>query len=286
MKYPFIYQHRRRYSVRRMCRVLSVSPSGYYDWVDRPLSARSQRHQRLTAQIQVLHQASRETYGAPRIHRDLVEAGEVVGKNTVAMLMRRGGIVPKTVRKFRVTTDSRKTRPAPNILQREFSVPAPNRCWVSDMTFIPTREGWLYLTVILDLFSRVVVGWSMDRRMTSTMNIDALRMALSRRGGQAPALLHSDQGSQYAAADYQAMLKMHNIRCSMSRKGNCWDNAVAESFFHTLKTELVHHEDYQSRDAARTSIFEYIEVFYNRQRRHSHLDQQAPLTYEMMTTSH
>ena len=229
MKYPFIYQHRRRYSVRRMCRVLSVSPSGYYDWVDRPLSARSQHHQRLTAQIQVLHQDSRETYGAPRMHRDLLEAGEVVGKNTVAMLKRRGSIVPKAVRKFRVTTDS---------------------------------------------------------RMTSTMNIDALRMALSRRGGQVPALLHSDQGSQYAAADYQAMLKTHNIRYSMSRKGNCRDNAVAESFFHTLKTELVHHEDYQSRDAARTSIFEYIEVFYNRQRRHSHLDLQAPLAYEMMTTSH
>lgn len=286
MKYPFIYQHRRSHSVRRMCRVLSVSPSGYYDWVDRPASARSQRHLRLTTQIQILHQASRETYGAPRIHRDLVEAGEVVGKNTVAMLMRRGGIVPKTVRKFRVTTDSRNTSPAPNILQRGFSVPVPNRCWVSDMTFIPTREGWLYLTVILDLYSRVVVGWAMDRHMTSTMNIDALRMALSRRGGQAPALLHSDQGSQYAAADYQTMLKMHNIRCSMSRKGNCWDNAVAESFFHTLKTELVHHEDYRTRDAAKTSIFEYIEVFYNRQRRHSHLDQQAPLTYEMMTTSH
>ena len=286
MKYPFIYQYRCSYSVRRMCRVLSVSPSGYYDWADRPASARSQRHLRLTAQIQMLHQASRETYGAPRIHRDLVEAGEVVGKNTVAMLMRRGGIVPKTVRKFRVTTDSRNTSPAPNILQRRFSVPVPNRYWVSDMTFIPTREGWLYLTVILDLYSRVVVGWAMDRHMTSTMNIDALQMALSRRGSQAPALLHSDQGSQYAAVDYQAMLKMHNIRCSMSRKGNCWDNAVAESFFHTLKTELVHHEDYRTRDAARTSIFEYIEVFYNRQRRHSYLDQQAPLTYEMMTTSH
>ena len=286
MKYPFIYQHRRYYAVRRMCRVLGVSPSGYYDWVDRPASARSQRHQRLTAQIQVLHQASRETYGAPRIHRDLVEAGEVVGKNTVAMLMRRSEIVPKTVRKFRVTTDSRNTRPAPNILHRRFSVPAPNRCWVSDMTFIPTREGWLYLTVILDLFSRAVVGWAMDRRMTSKMNIDALQMALSRRCGQAPAMLHSDQGSQYAAADYQAMLKQYAICCSMSRKGDCWDNAVAESFFHTLKTELVHHEDYRTRKAARTSIFEYIEVFYNRQRRHSHLDQQAPLAYEMMTTSH
>jgi len=286
MKYPFIYRHRSCYSVRRMCRVLGVSPSGYYDWVDRPTSARSQRHQRLTVQIQVLHQASRETYGAPRIHRDLVEAGEVVGKNTVAMLMQRASIVPKTVRKFRVTTDSRNTRPSPNILQREFTISVPNRCWVSDMTFIPTREGWLYLAVILDLFSRAVVGWAMDRRMTSTLNINALQMALSRRCGQAPALLHSDQGSQYAAADYQAMLKTHNIRCSMSRKGNCWDNAVAESFFHTLKTELVHHEDYQTRDAARSSIFEYIEVFYNRQRRHSHLDQQAPLTYEMMTTSH
>ena len=286
MKYPFIYQHRRCYSVRRMCRVLGVSSSGYYDWVDRPASARSQRHQRLTAQIHTLHQASRETYGAPRIHRDLVEAGDVVGKNTVAMLMQRAGIVPKMVRMFRVTTDSRNTRPAPNILERSFTVPEPNRCWVSDMTFIPTREGWLYLTVILDLFSRAVLGWAMDRRMTSKMNIDALQMALSRRCGQAPTMLHSDQGSQYAAADYQAMLKQYDIRCSMSRKGDCWDNAVAESFFHTLKTELVHHEDYRTRKAARTSIFEYIEVFYNRQRRHSHLDQQAPLTYEMMTTSH
>jgi transposase InsO family protein len=269
-----------------MCQVMGVSPSGYYDWVERPASARSQRHQRLTKQIQTLHQASRETYGAPRIHRDLVEAGEVVGKNTVAMLMQRAGIVPKMVRKFRVTTDSRKTRPAPNILERNFSAPEPNRCWVTDMTFIPTREGWLYLTVIIDLFSRAVVGWAMHRRMTSKMNVDALQMALSRRCGQAPAMLHSDQGSQYAAADYQAMLKRYDIRCSMSRKGDCWDNAVAESFFHTLKTELVHHEDYCTRKAAKASIFEYIEVFYNRQRRHSHLDQQAPLAYEMMAASH
>ncbi len=286
MKYPFIYQYRRRYSVRRMCRVLGVSPSGYYDWVERPVSARSQRHQRLTAQIKTLHQGSRETYGAPRIHRDLIEAGEVVGKNTVALLMQRAGIVPKMVRKFRVTTDSRNTRPAPNILDRSFSVPEPNRCWVTDMTFIPTREGWLYLTVIIDLFSRAVVGWAMHRRMTSKMNMDALQMALSRRCGQAPAVLHSDQGSQYSAADYQAMLKQYDIRCSMSRKGDCWDNAVAESFFHTLKTELVHHEDYRTRKAARISIFEYIEVFYNRQRRHSHVDQQAPLAYEIMTTGH
>jgi transposase InsO family protein len=259
---------------------MSVSRSGYYDWVGRPVSRRIQRHQALTEKIRYFHQVSRETYGSPRIRKDLLESGEQVGKNTVALLMQRAGIVPKTIRKFRVTTDSRKTVPAPNRLEQQFTAAQPNQRWVSDITFIPTREGWLYLAVIIDLYSRAVIGWAMHKRMKTELVTDALKMALMRRKIRSPLLLHSDQGSQYAAADYRTMLATNGIECSMSRKGNCWDNAVAESFFHTLKTELVHHEDYHSRTEAKASIFEYIEVFYNRQRRHSHIGQMAPLVFE------
>lgn len=259
---------------------MGVSRSGYYDWRERPESARAQRHRGLTQKIRYFHQASRRTYGAPRIRRDLQESGERVGENTVALLMQRADIVPKTVRRFRVTTDSRKTVPAPNLLEQEFTAKHPNERWVSDITFIPTREGWLYLSVIIDLYSRAVIGWAMSRRMKTALVTDALKMALMRRKVRSPLLLHTDQGSQYAAADYREMLASNGIECSMSRKGNCWDNAVAESFFHTLKTELVHHEDYRSRTEAKASIFEYIEVFYNRQRRHSTIRQMAPLAFE------
>jgi putative transposase len=285
MRYTAIYRCRFQHSVRMMCRAMSVSHSGYYDWVDRPESARAQRHRALTEQIRYFHQASRDTYGSPRVHKDLVEAGERIGENTVALLMQRAGIVPKTVRKFRVTTDSRKTVPAPNRLEREFTAQQPDERWVSDITFIPTREGWLYLAVIIDLYSRAVIGWAMHKRMKTELVTDALMMALMRRKVRSPLLLHSDQGSQYAAADYRTMLAEYGIECSMSRKGNCWDNAVAESFFHTLKTELVHHEDYHSRTDAKAGIFEYIEVFYNRQRRHSHIGQMAPLVFEKAAAS-
>ncbi|MGB5606022.1 MAG: IS3 family transposase [Gammaproteobacteria bacterium] len=285
MRYTAIRRYRTQYSVRMMCRAMEVSRSGYYEWVSRPESARAQHHRALTEKIRSFHQASRDTYGAPRIREDLLESGERVGENTVALLMQRAGIVPKTVRKFRVTTDSRKTVPAPNLLEQQFTVAQPNERWVSDITFIPTREGWLYLAVIIDLYSRAVIGWAMHKRMKTELVTDALKMALMRRKVRTPLLLHSDQGSQYAAADYRAMLARHGIECSMSRKGNCWDNAVAESFFHTLKTELVHHEDYLSRTEAKASIFEYIEVFYNRQRRHSHLGQMAPLAFEKAAVS-
>ena len=280
MKYAAIRQHRNQFSIRMMCRVLGVSRSGYYDWRDRRASERAKRHKALTKKIRYFHQASRDTYGAPRIRKDLVEAGDQIGDNTVALLMQRAGVVPKTVRKFRVTTDSRKTVPAPNLLEQQFAAAKPNERWVSDITFIPTREGWLYLAVIIDLYSRAVIGWAMHKRMKTTLVMDALKMALMRRKVRSPLLLHSDQGSQYAAADYRAALAANGIECSMSRKGCCWDNAVAESFFHTLKTELVHHEDYHSRSEAKASIFEYIEVFYNRQRRHSHIGQVAPLVFE------
>lgn len=285
MRYAAIHRHRAEYSVRMMCRSMGVSRSGYYDWQGRPESTRVQRHRGLTEKIRYFHQISRKTYGSPRIHEDLLEAGERVGQNTVARLMQRAGIVPKTVAKFRVTTDSRKTVPAPNRLDQRFTVAQPNKRWVSDITFIPTRAGWLYLAVIIDLYSRAVIGWAMHKRMKTALVTDALKMALMCRKVRNPLLLHSDQGSQYAAADYRAMLETNSIECSMSRKGNCWDNAVAESFFGTLKTELTHHEDYRTRPEAKASIFEYIEVFYNRQRRHSHLGQMAPLAFEKTAVS-
>lgn len=280
MRYAAIHAQRDRYAIRMMCRVLGVSRSGYYDWRWRPESERARRHRAFTHKIRHFHQASRQTYGSPRIHTDLIASGERIGKNTVALLMRRAGIVPKTVRKFRVTTDSRKTVPAPNLLKQRFTATRANERWATDITFIPTRAGWLYLAVIIDLYSRAVIGWAMHERMRTGLVTDALKMALMRRKVRSPLLLHSDQGSQYAAADYRRMLAENRIECSMSRKGNCWDNAVAESFFHTLKTELVHHEDYRTRAEAKASIFEYIEVFYNRQRRHSHVGQMAPLAFE------
>ena len=270
--------------MRRLCEVLGVSASGYYDWVGRPPSARARRHRALTCEIREIHAASDQTYGSPRVYAELLERGERCGENTVALLMRRADIVPKTVRKFRVTTDSRKTKAAPNLLEQDFSAPGPNTRWAGDITFIPTREGWLYLAVILDLYSRAVVGWAMGHRLTQALVVDALKMALMRRHIATGLLLHSDQGCQYAAAEYQAILAEHGITCSMSRKGNCWDNACVESFFGTLKTELVHHEDYKTRAQARASLFRYIEVFYNRRRRHSYLNHQAPLVYEATTS--
>ena len=206
MRYAAIHRCRFQCSVRMTCRAMGVSHSGYYDWVDRPASARAQRHRMLSEKIRYFHQTSRDTYGSPRICEDLVRAGEHIGKNTVALLMQRAGIVPKTVRKFRVTTDSRKTVPAPNRLEREFVAKHPNQHWVSDITFIPTRQGWLYLAVIIDLYSRAVIGWAMHKRMKTELVTDALKMALIRRKVRSPLLLHSDQGSQYAAANYRAIV--------------------------------------------------------------------------------
>lgn len=282
MKYRFIDAERAHHSVRRLCRALKVAASGYYATCSRPLSASAQRQERLTLRIRSIHTASRDTYGAPRIHLDLIAQGEKCCKNTVAKLMRRANIVPKTIRRFRITTDSRHTWwTAPNLLGRVFNASQPNACWLTDITFIPTREGWLYLAVILDLYSRAVVGWAMSKRLDRALAIDALTMAIARRG-VAPGILHSDRGSLYAVAEYRALLVRHGIRQSMSRKADCWDNAPMESFFHTLKTELVHHCDYPTRGAARSSLFEYMEVFYNRQRRHSTVNYQAPLAFEAM----
>ena len=279
MKYRFIEAQRAHYPVRWLCRALGVAASGYYAACARQPSACARRQAQLSARIRAIHMQSRATYGSPRVHAELIAQGERCCRNTVAKLMRRAGIVPKTVRRFRVTTDSRHTSAAPNLLGRVFAAAQPNRCWLTDVTFVPTRQGWLYLAVILDLYSRSVVGWSMSQRLDRALAIDALTMALDRRGA-APGILHSDRGSIYAVADYRALLAQHGIRQSMSRKADCWDNAPMESFFHTLKTELVVHCDYPTREAARSSLFEYMEVFYNRQRRHSTINYKAPLAFE------
>ena len=281
MRYAFIETHRGEFAVTRMCKVLSVSSSGYYAWRQRPESARSQRHRRLIPSIRESFSASQQTYGARRVRDDLVELGEPIGRHTVARLMKRLQLTPKTVRRFRITTDSRKTIAAPNLLKQDFTATRPDERWVSDVTFIPTRQGWLYLSVFIDLFSRAVVGWSMSTRLKQSLVVEALTMALARRAPRALKLVHSDQGSQYTATEYRALVERHGAECSMSRKGCCWDNAVAESFFHTLKTELVHHDDYRTRAQARTRLFSYIETFYNRRRRHSSIGNLAPLVFEL-----
>ena len=287
MKYAFIKANTDQYKVTRLLTALGVSPSGYYGWVDRPENTRSQSDRALTAKILSFHQASRKTYGSPRIHKDLQELGEKVGKNRVARLMRENGIQSKMAKKFAITTDSKNTlAPAPDRLRRCFKTAQPNQVWVSDTTFIPTRQGWLYLAVILDLYSRSVIGWAMGNANNSTLVQSALTMAIWRRGESKQVIVHSDQGSTYASGAYQRALEENQLICSMSRKGECLDNAVAESFFATLKTELVDHEDYLTKTAAKQSIFEYIEVFYNRRRRHSYLGYISPEEYERRNASH
>ena len=258
-----------------------MSSSGYNDWLQRPESERNRENRRLTQLIRLSHKRSRGIYGAPKVHKDLLEMGERCSEKRVARLMQAADIQSKMARKFVITTDSRNTqKAAPDLLRRRFVVDKQDEAWVSDTTFIATREGWLYLAVILDLFSRQVVGWAMSSNNNTELVQDALTMAIWRRGKVDDVIVHSDQGSTYASADYRQQLAEHKLRCSMSRKGECLDNAVAESFFGSLKNELVHHEDYRTRAEARQSIFEYIEVFYNRQRRHAFLKYLTPVEYE------
>jgi transposase InsO family protein len=229
----------------------------------------------------VIHQEVKARYGSPRIHAELVARGHACCVDTVAKLMSQAGVAAKTKRKFRCTTDSNHGHPvAENLVDRQFEPEAPNRVWTADITYIPTREGWLYLAAVEDLYSRQVVGWSMSERIDSRLVVDALEMAVSRRLPGEGLVAHSDRGSQYASEHYRRLLASHEITCSMSRRANCWDNAPMESFFASLKKELVHGEDYTTRAEARSSIFEYIEVFYNRVRRHSSLGYQSPIEYE------
>jgi len=281
VKFGFIRTEKAIYPVRLLCRTLLVSTSGFYAWCRRGPSRRAQEDAALKVGIRAAHAASGKTYGSPRVHEDLKADGEQVGRKRVARLMQEEGLEGQRKRRFRVTTDSRHSHPvATNELNRNFTASGPNKVWVTDITYIWTREGWIYLAAILDLFSRRVVGWSMDTHLDRMLALDALGMALRTRRPEAGLIHHSDRGVQYASAEYQGRLRERGIVCSMSRKGDCWDNAVAESFFSTLKAELVHQNDYVSRGQARASVFDYIEAFYNGRRRHSALGYVSPVEHE------
>lgn len=281
MRFAFIAVEKAHFPVRALCRVLEVSRAGFYAWHERAPSPHAQADERLGLEVAAIHAESRTRYGSPRIHAELVDRGHRTSRKRVARLMRHRGLAGRRRRRFRTTTDSRHTFPvAPNVLARQFEQRAPDMAWVTDITYIPTGEGWLYLAVILDLCSRFVVGWAMSERITRELTLDALEMALVRRRPLRGLLHHSDRGSQYASGDYQTVLATEGIVCSMSRRGNCWDNAVAESFFATVKVELVHDAAWATRAAARAELFEYIEVFYNGQRRHSSLGYLSPRAFE------
>ena len=278
MKYQFTHDYRSVFRVKKMCRVLNISRSAYYGWKRRPMSIRKKRNKELMDHIRKAYALGRKTYGSPRVTRELKSQGIVCGKNRVARLMRTEGMQAKMKRRYKVTTHSRHTRPiVPNLLTGKI-VNASDTVWVSDITYIKTYEGWLYLAVVLDIFSRSVVGWSMSERLTDDLTVRGLLQALMKRNPHEGLIFHSDRGSQYASRRFKTILSSYRIVQSMSGKGNCYDNAYAESFFSTLKTELGYR--YGSRSVARQNIFEYIEVFYNRIRRHSALNYVSPLEYE------
>ncbi len=282
MKFAFIQDSLSEYAVEVCCCVLEVSRSGYYAWRDRPASPRALRQEQLTEKIKTVHEQNRRVYGSPRVCQALIAQGEKVSENTVAKLMKQRDIRAKSKRKFvPATTDSAHANPvAGNVLDRQFTADLPNQKWAVDITYIPTDEGWLYLAGVIDLCSRLIVGWSMAEHMKTELVSDALKMALARRNPAGSLIHHSDRGVQYSCEDYLHLLESHNMQPSMSRKGDCWDNAAMESFWATLKTELVHHEHYATQEQARASIFEYIEVFYNRKRLHSSLGYLSPEAFE------
>lgn len=281
MRFQFIDDHRADAPVVRMCLVLDVSPSGYYAWRGRPPSKREMANRELMAKIEVVFKESGETYGSPRVHRALQKQGVKCSENRVARLMRLRNLKAKQVRRFRSTTKrNRADRAAPNLLKRDFSTAGPDEKWLTDMTYIPTQEGWLYLAAVMDLFSRRIVGWAMSDRMTTDLTLRALDMALRQRRPGRGLIHHSDQGSQYTDSRYQAVLAARGLRPSMNGVGTWYDNAPMESFFGTLKSERVHLAGYGTRNEASTDVFYYIEAFYNRRRLHSSLDYESPEAYE------
>lgn len=264
-----------------MCRVLSVSRSGFYAWLKRPTSLRQRQRNLVATAVEANYLAFKKRYGAPRLTAELNAQGIRCSQNHVAALLRERGLRACNGKGFRYRPRvEAMTNVAENLLRRNFEAPAPNQKWVSDITYIKAGRDWLYLAAVMDLFSRKIVGWALDRHMREGLVLDALEMALARRDITIGPLLHSDQGVQYRANEYQDALKHHGIRCSMSRKGNCWDNAVMESFFSRLKVELIYPEKYKTVTEARAGIFEYIEMFHNRKRRHSTLGQISPMAYE------
>jgi putative transposase len=285
MKYAFIEQHRQLYPVLRLCAVLGVSPSAYYAARGRQPSRRAQANQRLALHVRVAHRASRQTYGYRRIYHELRAQGMVVGRHRIARLMRQLDLRVKARRPYKRTTRAHPGQPvATNLLQRDFTASQPNQKWAVDITYIATQQGWLYLAVVMDLFSRTIVGWSMDVRMQTDLVATALQMALRQRRPSSDLLHHSDRGSQYTSAHYQRLLASHGITVSMSRSANCYDNAAMESFFATLKTECADHR-FPTRQDARTALFDFIECWYNRSRRHSTLGYLSPDAFEQAAHS-
>jgi putative transposase len=286
VKFAFIRDHRGTFPTGSLCRALGVSRSGFYAWIDRAPSPTAARRDGLVEQIRRAHREARSVYGSPRVHRELRARGVACCENTVAKLMREHGIRSKARRRFVPrTTDGRHGRPvAPNALAREFYPDKADTAWSADITYVPTAEGWLYLATVIDPCSRKVIGWATADHLRAELACEALGMALTHRRPRGEVLHHSDRGVQYASDAYRRLLAEHGLEASMSRKGNCWDNAVAESFFSTLKRELVHHEAYAGREEAQRSLFEYIEVFYNRRRRHSTLGYRSPVEFEASLT--
>lgn len=284
MKYEFIDNHRSEFAVGKMCRVLDVSRSGYYRWRRAPESERKKRNEAPYAKIKETYNAFHGAYGSPRITCALRDNGIQCSENRVARLMREKNLAAKTKRKYKVTTDSKHDLPvAPHLIEQDFSTPAPHRLWVSDITYVWTLEGWLYLAVILDVFSRQIVGWSMSQRMTKDLVLNALKSALGRRKVSSGLIFHSDRGSQYAAHDVSEFLKQHGIQQSMSKKGDCYDNAMAESFFSSLKREFIYpFPVFKTRNEAKQSIFYYIEIFYNKIRKHSAIGYLTPVQFEQL----
>ncbi len=281
MRYRFVHAHQAEYRLTRLCQTLSVSRSGYYAWRCRPASARTRANAQLLEHLRQLHRQTKARYGAIKMWHALLAAGIACGRHRVARLRRAHGLEARRTRRFRVVVEQHQfAPPAPNRLHQVFVAPAVNRIWVGDLTAIATRSGWLYLAVLLDLYSRRVIGWAMSAKPDQHLALEALRMALVSRRPHQGLLHHTDQGATYTSVAYQQRLAEHGIAASMSRKGNCYDNAVAESFFSTLKNELVHERDYHTREDARAEIFEFIEVFYNRQRLHQTLGYVSPEQFE------
>ncbi len=282
MKFAFIDAQKAQHAVEALCRLLGVSRSGYYAWRKRRTSPRRAQDQRLAEQVAQIHARSRETYGSPRVHAALRAAGHPVGRKRVERLMRQQGLRGRAPRRYRATTDSAHALPiAPNVVERDFEVTAPNEAWVTDVTCVTTREGWLFLAVMLDLYSRRVVGWATSARNDTALALEALRSAVRARQPERGLLHHSDRGSPYASDAYRAELAAHGIARSMSRSGDCWDNAVAESFFSTIKRELVPEAGYPTRARAHEAIADFIDGFYNLHRRHSHNGYLSPVEFEL-----
>ncbi len=287
MKFRFISEHNSKFGVKQICRVLGVSRSGYYTWQKRGTSQREQENQLLLEEIRDAYEMSRGIYGSPRITHELKAQGVNCSENRVARLMKQNGIRSKARRRFKVTTNSRHQLPvAPNLISQNFSAKRPNEIWFSDITYVWTREGWLYLAVILDCFSRKIVGWSMSSHLTQQLVINAFKQAVGRRQTKPGSIFHSDRGTQYAGSDFKKLLNKFQFIQSMSRKGNCYDNAITESFFSSLKTELIYQQCFFTKQQAKTSIFEYIEVFYNKIRRHSSIDYKSPYEFEKKYLKH